>query len=392
MGLSDLRHEMVLAALEEHDELGRDAFLDQYGYRPARDYFLIHEGRRYDSKAIAGVAHRGVTGRPLRAAEFSGGNITVARALSRLGFTVTTPGQPLPEDPVELLLHKVANLETAISPQTHRRKRHQPLTLLWALGRAAQGQTRLVSWPVTRQEISELITTFGLDDDAPNPEYPVLKLTHFGLWELPGQQDPPAASGNLPIRWMRQHQPASGLLPWVHDLVMREVIRARAVALLLNEYFTGVNQEALLTRVGLTPSADTPPLQAETPAPPQREVTGMRVIRDSALARLVKDIHDHRCQICGTRLALREGYYAEAAHIRPVGSPHDGPDERSNLLCLCPNDHALFDRGAILIQNDFTMLDALTGATVGLGSLRRMPEHVISRSHLAYHRKISANP
>ncbi|WP_344941250.1 hypothetical protein [Sphaerisporangium flaviroseum] len=91
MGLPDLRREMILTAVEEYDELGRDAFLERYGYGPARDYFLVYGNRRYDSKAIAGVAHRAVGGRPLRASEFSGGNATVARVLIDLGFEVTTP-------------------------------------------------------------------------------------------------------------------------------------------------------------------------------------------------------------------------------------------------------------------------------------------------------------
>ncbi|MFI9559116.1 hypothetical protein [Nonomuraea endophytica] len=91
MALSDLRREMVVAAIEECDSLGREIFLEKYGYHPARGYFLIYGNRRYDSKAIAGVAHRGVTGRPLKPSEFSGGNATVARVLSQLGFSVTTP-------------------------------------------------------------------------------------------------------------------------------------------------------------------------------------------------------------------------------------------------------------------------------------------------------------
>ena len=47
----------VLKALAEYDQLGKDAFLARYGYGPSRTYFLIHDGKRYDSKAIAGVAH-----------------------------------------------------------------------------------------------------------------------------------------------------------------------------------------------------------------------------------------------------------------------------------------------------------------------------------------------
>ncbi|GAA0825590.1 hypothetical protein ACFQVD_19065 [Streptosporangium amethystogenes subsp. fukuiense] len=93
MVLSELRREMVLAAITEFDRLGRDTFLEKYGYRRAIGYFLVHDGKRYDSKAIAGVAYRGVSGRPLRPDEFSGGNATVARVLGGLGFEVTKPGQ-----------------------------------------------------------------------------------------------------------------------------------------------------------------------------------------------------------------------------------------------------------------------------------------------------------
>jgi putative restriction endonuclease len=80
----------VLSALDEFDHLQRDQFLSTYGFKPARTYFLRHQGRHYDSKAIAGVAHgiqhRG--GRPLPASAFSGGEATVARKLRSLGFEV----------------------------------------------------------------------------------------------------------------------------------------------------------------------------------------------------------------------------------------------------------------------------------------------------------------
>ena len=53
-------------------------------------FFLVHEGRRYDSKAIVGVAFgyqfpdRG----PLKSSQFSGGQRTVERVLVDLGFMV----------------------------------------------------------------------------------------------------------------------------------------------------------------------------------------------------------------------------------------------------------------------------------------------------------------
>lgn len=87
VSLKDLTRESVLAALAEHDEAGDVAFLEQHGFEPG-EYFLVHKGKRYASKAVAGVAHRYATGEPLSAAAFSGGADTVQPALERLGFEV----------------------------------------------------------------------------------------------------------------------------------------------------------------------------------------------------------------------------------------------------------------------------------------------------------------
>lgn len=85
----------VLRALAEYDELGRESFLTKYGYGPAKAYFLVHNGKRYDSKAIAGVAV-GIeypANGPLKAADFSGGEATVRAKLEQLGFEVES-GSP----------------------------------------------------------------------------------------------------------------------------------------------------------------------------------------------------------------------------------------------------------------------------------------------------------
>ena len=91
MGLRDLTsRDAVVQAIEECDRLGRDAFLAEHGFGRAREYVLVYNGKEYDSKAIAGVAHgyqfpeRG----PLRSSEFAGGESTVKRQLERLGFQV----------------------------------------------------------------------------------------------------------------------------------------------------------------------------------------------------------------------------------------------------------------------------------------------------------------
>jgi putative restriction endonuclease len=38
--------------------VGREAFLNKYGFGKAHEYFLLLEGKRYDSKVVAGVAFR----------------------------------------------------------------------------------------------------------------------------------------------------------------------------------------------------------------------------------------------------------------------------------------------------------------------------------------------
>ena len=80
----------VLRAIGEYDELGREAFLARYGYGPSRSYFLEHNGKEYDSKAIAGVAvgKQFPSEGPLRQDQFSGGDATVRAKLESLGFRV----------------------------------------------------------------------------------------------------------------------------------------------------------------------------------------------------------------------------------------------------------------------------------------------------------------
>ncbi|MEU3616046.1 YDG/SRA domain-containing protein [Streptomyces sp. NPDC006872] len=109
-----------------------------------------------------------------------------------------------------------------------------------------------------------------------------------------------------------------------------------------------------------------------------------RIVRSTAIANLVKRMHDYTCQVCGTRLQSQTGGYAEAAHIRPLGSPHDGPDAVGNVLCLCPNCHVRLDQGMLIINDDLTVVNRADSTL--LGRLRETAEHRVDREQLAYHR------
>jgi putative restriction endonuclease len=118
----------------------------------------------------------------------------------------------------------------------------------------------------------------------------------------------------------------------------------------------------------------------------RRQETVQRIVRNTQIAQKVKELHDFRCQVCGILLETAAGRYAESAHIRPLGIPHNGPDSLDNVLCLCPNHHVAFDLGGIYILDDLTIVETLTGRP--LGSLRVIRKHCIEHEYLRYHRAL----
>jgi putative restriction endonuclease len=114
--------------------------------------------------------------------------------------------------------------------------------------------------------------------------------------------------------------------------------------------------------------------------PGKKTSTVSRVIRDTVKSRDIKALYDYTCQVCGVRLEGPAGPYAEAAHIRPLGAPHGGPDTYGNLLCLCPNHHVLFDLGGFTVADDLT-LEGLSG------KLCCKPKHKINIDNIRYHRE-----
>ncbi len=123
------------------------------------------------------------------------------------------------------------------------------------------------------------------------------------------------------------------------------------------------------------------------PAPPSRRVgTIQRIVRSTAVTQAVKELHNHTCQICGKRMTVASGPYAEGAHIRALGRPHDGLDVRENVLCLCPTCHVYFDRGAIVLDDSLHVID-LTGSGLAGRQLRQASGHDVDMEAVRYHRE-----
>jgi putative restriction endonuclease len=130
-------------------------------------------------------------------------------------------------------------------------------------------------------------------------------------------------------------------------------------------------------RVGETPALFGKPTGNEEPR--RVEATVSRVVRDTGVTREVKRLHGYRCQMCGDRVETPTGPYAEAAHVRPLGRPHDGPDVLANVLCLCPNHHSAFDLYGVGIADDLGL--------IGLpGRLRTAKGHDVAAVHIRYRR------
>ena len=247
------------------------------------------------------------------------------------------------------------------------------------------------------QGAESIVLSDKYEDDEVHDEF-ILYTGHGGRSDESGQQvaDQTLTKANkglarsqvtgLPVRVFRKVTTADGAQAFRYEGLFRVVSR---------DYRPGrsgfmiflFRLEPLVSEVAASPTPIKPYAQVELfeqpeaaePAP-RYEATVSRLIRDTAITRQVKALHGSRCQVCGERLATPAGFYAEAAHIRPLGAPYHGPDTLSNVLCLCPNHHALFDFGSFSVADDYSLL--------GLpGKLRLLASHQLDPAHFAYHRQ-----
>jgi putative restriction endonuclease len=70
--------------------------------------------------------------------------------------------------------------------------------------------------------------------------------------------------------------------------------------------------------------------------------------------------------------------------LKPLGSPHYGPDKVANILVLCPNHHIMFDRGALRIEGP-PLVVIHESAAMKPRSLYIQDWHVLSPRLIQYH-------
>ncbi|MFE2426833.1 HNH endonuclease [Streptomyces sp. NPDC059373] len=375
MALADITGSEITKAIEECDRLGRDRFLHTHGFKRARRYLLSHNGKFYDSMAIVGSAHGYLADQePLEAKAFSGGADHAVALLRKLGFAVAdSPGAGL-ED-YEEFLSCVDRLR--VNRASDRPLLYQPITLLWAIGRARREEERLVSWNATAEAVCSLLERHGMRGERPRPDYPVAALYHADLWELHDHSGlVPTAHGDSALRrWFADNQPRGGFVEPIYDMLHRSgEARVAVIDALLSTYFGDLDYGPLLHDVGLYDDevADDLTNDAAEPLPPvvtaaqydrlcrivehrEGENRGMRTpdtsynpfrsgtARRAVLLRSTGVCENPNCTGQPADVTSKGAPILEVDHVMDLA--RGGRDHPSRMVALCPNCHAIKTRG-----------------------------------------------
>jgi putative restriction endonuclease len=123
-----------------------------------------------------------------------------------------------------------------------------------------------------------------------------------------------------------------------------------------------------------------------------------RPFRDAAFTKKVRTAYDSTCAMTGLKLINGGGRCEiEAAHIKPVGNQHKGPDSVRNGLSLSRTVHWMFDRGVFSITDDFNILMAeklvpdQVKQLINPDGMIKIPDEQVNQPHpqfLQYHREV----
>ncbi|UXM92859.1 YDG/SRA domain-containing protein [Paenarthrobacter sp. JL.01a] len=373
----------ISSTVDEFRTLGRDAFLAKHGHRPSLRYFAEVDGILIDSKPLLAVAYgiQHPTRGPLSVRLFSGGEET-RRALKRFGIELVSKATDAPPRAYGEIPDCPPGTAFKDRREAHEAGVHRT-TQAGIAGQAGGTQSICLSDGYSDDEVQgDLITYTGFGGRDPNTGRHIadqkLEMGNLGLVENYKLGRP------------------------VRVLVKESVLTRRKSH---NEYiylglFT-VTSWGWGTRDGwkviiyqlravagesLIPSEIAMSLvRGEDVAPARRSAHVNQIIRDYGVAESVKRLYDNTCQICRTRLVTAAGPYSQGAHIRPLGIPHNGPDTLENILCLCPNCHALFDGHALTVRPDGTVMNLGSAA----GKLEVAESHGLNFEHLAYQEQFS---
>lgn len=278
---------------------------------------------------------------------------------------------------------------------------HKPLLLLLMLGRALQGEARLIPFSEAETRFGELWRRFGPPRRG-LVQYPFRYLMYDGIWEMPRASELPSwGRPHLRVTELRNHDVEGGFPSEVSELLDADPqLALRAARLLLAKHFPFSLHEDILESVGLSYDSWVPGFPSVREPGKKRRMVVYRRPRRLIFRKEVLEAYNERCAICDFDVRINDELLGlEAAHIQ--WHSHSGPDNVFNGLALCLLHHRALDRGAVGLESKGTGYRVLVSSRVrgsdpgaGLlfdfsGELIRPPQsrlHVPHRTYVDWHR------
>jgi HNH endonuclease len=125
------------------------------------------------------------------------------------------------------------------------------------------------------------------------------------------------------------------------------------------------------------------------PEPDRKAGKVIRVVRDTAQSKFVKELYSYKCQICGWTTyspRLKSHWYCEAHHVQPLGKKYNGPDHISNILALCPTHHCMMDLGILAVEPSNLKVLSIDKQEPNIGKILVLRhEHGLNQRYLKFH-------
>lgn len=385
--VSSLTADDIRSACREALTMSPDELLDRLKAYPSSKYFLMFDGQTVGAKLVIHLAwNTKFPDAQIEARDFRGDEAHVAAPLRALGFDVIALAANrlfghVPGTVVGQIFHDRAELSHAHV--------HRPLRGgISGAGRDGADSIVVSGGYVDDEDYGDQIIYTGAGGRDPSTGRQVADQTlERGNLALATSCDQ-----GLPVRVIRgaggdkMHSPQSGYRYDGLFSVVRYWPEVGSDGFRVWRYDLRALTDQNVPAEPNTRDGSVGPAPEGTEMPERRTASSTsRVVRNPQLSAWVKQVHDWTCQLCDDRLDTPSGGYAEAAHITPLGAPHNGPDQASNLMCLCPNCHKRFDSLARYIDEDGNVIDALTEEVVG--RIRQHPDHPIDEQHLEAHRQ-----
>lgn len=367
-------------------------------YADSTGYDLIYDGERYPPKAIFGLALSSILDEQIHSYHFTGGlGSECFKVLTRLNFEIVSKvGRPIKELGL--------TPESKFPKETRKTKRPMIIGDIPGIREGHYFKDRKEMMPSSfhrvwtsgidgngKQGTAAIVLSGGYSDDADYGDEIVYtgaggnkegKQVGDQTWLQPGNAGLlTSMDQGLAVRVIRGHQHKSPYSPksgYSYAGLYRVVDAWQEVG---NEGFRICRYRLVYSdeNPDRIPSDNTN-LEYLKKTNERRAGSILRLVRDTKISKSIKKLYAHQCQVCGTAIRTKNGFYSEGAHIKPLGRPHDGDDSVDNLLCLCPNHHVMFDKGMFSVDDDFTFLGDAEGRLIV------HPNHHINLENFKYHR------